>query len=105
MHSAVIQVYRENNYNEGKVPFFTVIRWNPDEYDKARVSVEDRVRAVSARVNELNTVALPGTGPVPGDNEADIAVPRVEYHYYHTNGYKHIEHALEQKGAIKVKIN
>ena len=65
----------------GCVPVFYV-RFNPDEFDGGRISLDDRVCAVARRVNELLTMDV---------SECSSLVPHVEFHYYHSSAQHHMD--------------
>ena len=65
----------------GCVPVFYV-RFNPDEFDGERTSLEDRVHTVARRVNKLLTMDV---------TDYTSLVPHVEFFYYHSNAQHHID--------------
>ena len=64
----------------GCVPVFYV-RFNPNEFDGERVSLEDRIIFAARRVNTLLTMDVTHWSPL---------VPYVEFLYYHSNAKHHI---------------
>lgn len=81
--------------NGGRLINLYVIRWNPDGSDTTKLCLDDRVAHVASRVNHFNAMDL---------CDADPRRPTVEYHFYHTKCWRHIEYALEQQGAITVSM-
>ena len=65
----------------GCVPVFYV-RFNPDEFDGGHISLDDRVRAVARRVNELLTMDVSGFTQL---------IPHVEFFYYHSKSRHHMD--------------
>lgn len=65
----------------GPVPVF-YIRFNPDEFDGERTTVEHRISTVAQRVNELLTMDVEMYSPL---------VPHVEFFYYHSCSQHHID--------------
>jgi hypothetical protein len=94
MNAALISLYRDNAYNEGNVPHVVVIRFNPDECDTQRVSLDDRVSVVAERVNYYLTVDISRLGC--------SFLPLLEYHYYHSKCRPHIALAESSKESVRV---
>lgn len=61
------------------------LRFNPDE-SNCSTPLETRILRVADRVNKLLSMKLPG-------DEAELCKIFVEYYYYHTKCFKHIEAA------------
>ena len=58
------------------------VRFNPDEYDGTKTSVDERVEAVARRVGYLLTMDITGYSTL---------APHVEFHYYHSKAEKHVD--------------
>tara|TARA_B100000945_G_scaffold294356_1_gene271001 strand:+ start:349 stop:1707 length:1359 start_codon:yes stop_codon:yes gene_type:complete len=93
MSSALIKLFQTNNWNEGKMPHIFVIRMNPDECDTNPKPLKDRIQLFADRINYYCTCSL---------DEYEARVPNIEYHFYHTKCYKHIEYAKEHSNAANV---
>jgi hypothetical protein len=61
------------------IPMFFV-KWNPDAYDKARVSVEERIRVLQAYVNATCDAIRDGKL----GEDFDLSRPHVKFMYYHS---------------------
>jgi hypothetical protein len=67
------------------------LRLNPDACDAGPIHLEERVKVIATRINEL-MANPPAASPVPF----------VEYYYYHSNCHGHIDFTQQQKDAIVV---
>ena len=78
----------------------TTLRINPERYDGAPSitghSLEARVALVAARVKEL---IAPG-----GMANLSETAPYVEYYFYHSDCYKHIEYARRGEAALSLSV-
>jgi hypothetical protein len=70
-----------------------IVRFNPNEYDKRRISLDRRCDALVSKLNELFRCDMRGFSPL-GTN--------IIYMYYHTNAQHHIEAAKNASGSLKV---
>jgi hypothetical protein len=95
MNSALIRLFQKNNYNDMKMPHLFVIRFNPDEYDGGKVSLDDRIKNVAKRIRFYLNCDL---------TDFDSSVPTVEYHYYHTKCNFHINYARSSLAVNVLKI-
>ena len=93
MVAALNDLFKANGYNGGKVPFVVVLRFNPDECDTQRVSLDDRVAVVAKRINHYLKMDI---------TPEDAMVPWIEYHFYHTKCYPHIQYAEAKQDAVRV---
>jgi hypothetical protein len=93
IHACVVRLFAENAYNEGRVPQHIVIRFNPDECDRMRISLDKRIERIAERINyHLNAPYEDATCPI------------LEYHYYHTKCARHIEYAASNPEAVRVNL-
>ena len=83
--------------------FETVIyflRVNPDAYDRATVTLEERSRVVGKRLMELFSESS-----YHAPNVTDGLLFHVEYFYYHTTkGAHHIRHMRDQSSVASVAV-
>ena len=93
MNAALVQLYQKSERNGGRVPFVVVIRFNPDECDTCRVSLDERIDQIASRINDHITVSTPD----PNDPR-----PCVEYWYYHTKCSSHVHWARQSADAVHV---
>ena len=93
MTSALIELFQINNWNDDKMPHIFVIRLNPDECDTNPKPFKYRIQLFADRINHYCTCSL---------DEYQARVPNIEYHFYHTKCYKHIEYAKEHPNAANV---
>ena len=70
-----------------------VLRFNPDECDRVRVSLDTRIEKVSERINYYLDAPL---------GDATCPIPILEYHYYHTKCAAHIDYAKSNSDAVRV---
>ena len=94
MNAALITLYRDHAYNDGKVPHLVVVRFNPDECDESNVSLDDRISVVADRVNYYLTVDTSELG--------SSLLPLLEYHYYHSKCHGHITWARRNEDSVRV---
>ena len=81
----------------GEYAHVFLLRLNPDAYNKGRVYLTDRIKAVAEDINlflELPKSELNLRYPV--------LVPNVGYYYYHNKAQKHIDAAVNQPNAMNV---
>jgi len=74
------------------VPTF-VLKFNPDRYDGARVTLKDRVKALADRINALLTADMMLVDP---------RRPIIEYFFYHSSCHCHIYAAKANPDAVLV---
>jgi hypothetical protein len=94
IHASLIKLYADNGYNDNRVPYLIVLRFNPDECDRLRASLEERVAALAVRVNYYLTVS--------SETLASAYRPLIEYMYYHSKCADHIAHARAHPEAVCV---
>ena len=93
IYSSIVQLFAANGFNDGKVPHYIVLRFNPDECDRVRVSLDTRIEKVSERINYYLDAPL---------GDATCPIPILEYHYYHTKCAAHIDYAKSNSDAVRV---
>ena len=70
-----------------------MVRFNPDEYDGGRVTLDERVRAAAALVNELIATDV---------SAYDAMAPHVWYMYYHSKSMHLMDAARARPDAVHV---
>ena len=90
---ALNKLYSDGDWNHQRVPYVHVFRFNPDEYDCGKVSLESRLDFLSDRINKVLHMKI---DPVMA------LVPSVEYMYYHSKCASHINFAKQHPDSIKV---
>ena len=94
MNSSIINLWRENNYNDGKLPHVFVIRFNPEKCDRMDVDLDDRIEQIAKRITYYLTVDL-STIDSPER-------PFLEFWYYHTKCFGHIHFAESRPNVVNV---
>ena len=87
--------FAKNLLGEDAHIFF--LRLNPDAYDKERVYLTDRIKAVADDINLFLT--LPKSEL---NSRYPVLVPNVGYYYYHSKAQKHIDAAVNHPDAMNV---
>jgi hypothetical protein len=93
MVAALNKLYSDGEWNDGRVPYVHVFRFNPDEYDKGTVSLDSRVQALSGRIHDVLRMEI--------DDDLCL-VPSVEFMYYHTKCNHHVDFALKHPNSARV---
>ena len=86
--------YYQKLTGEEEIPIW-FLRFNPDEYDKGKISLDERIEVLSKRINELLELDVTGICPLR---------PIVEYYYYHTKGEHHIKAVIDNPDCFNVQF-
>ena len=94
MNTSIVTLWGKNGLNHGKVPHLFVIRLNPDDCDRMRVNLDVRINKIAERIKHYITVDL-STIDSPER-------PFLEFWYYDTKCFGHIEFAKSRPDVVKV---
>jgi hypothetical protein len=93
MNSAIVQLFQKNSLNGGRVPLVSLVRFNPDEYDGPRTSLDQRIGVISARINYLLKRPI---------DEFCALRPEVEFHYYHSKCVDKLDYIRSNPTSVRL---
>ena len=94
MNSSIVELWRKNKYNYGRLPHVFFIRFNPDDCDRMRVNLDVRINKIAERIKHYITVDL-STIDSPER-------PFLEFWYYAPKCFGHIEFAKSRPDVVNV---